>query len=237
MVYKWTKSAQRLLQPPLCLLCDAPGARNLDLCDGCHTDLPWNSRACRLCALPLPAGDASLCAACMRQPPPYDRAFAPLRYAPPVDFLLAGFKFRARLDTGRLLGNLFARALAQADLPAPDLLLPVPLHRWRLLGRGFNQAAELARPAARQLKLDMSLNAARRVRRTRQQSLLGARQRHANLRGAFRITGDVRGLDVAIVDDVITTGDTAAELARSLKRAGATRVQTWALARAARPSG
>lgn len=196
----------------ICPLCDAPGEDGQDLCPGYHTDLPWNTHACPFCVLPLPAGSAGPCADCLRRPPPHDSAFAPLLYAPPVDYLLTGFKFRARLGAGRLLGHLLAQSLArQMDV------LPVPLHRTRLLGRGFYQALELARPAAKRLGLGLDTGS---VRRTRQQNRLSAVERRANLRGAFRVTGDVKGLDIVLVDDVITTGGTANELARVLKRAG-----------------
>jgi ComF family protein len=174
-----------------------------------------------------------MCAPCLSQPPPFDETFAPLIYAPPVDSLLTGLKFRARLDAGRLLAALFAQAYARIETPGPDRLLPMPLHHSRLRHRGFNQALELARPVAAQQQLKLDIRAARRVRRTRQQSQLDARQRHVNLRGAFQTGDRVRGRDVAILDDIITTGDTAAELTRTLKRTGATRVRVWAVARAA----
>jgi ComF family protein len=232
MVYNWLQNAQDWFYPPTCLLCNAPGAAGLDLCAGCHKELPWNTRSCKHCALPLPAGDTDICARCLQRPPPFDNAFAPLIYAAPLDFLLGGFKFRAQLGTGRVLGTLLAQALAATGRGAPDLLLPVPLHRKRLLKRGFNQALELARPAGKHLNVTPGVNIAHRTRNTSQQSQLGADGRRANLRGAFRITGDVQGQDIAIVDDVITTGQTVGELAAALKRAGAARVRVWALCRA-----
>lgn len=238
MDHRWLGHVRDLILPPICCLCGDPATASINLCHGCRDDLPWNTRACRRCALPLPsgAGHGECCAQCLRRPPPFDTAVAAWRYASPVDFLITGLKYRSRLDYARLLGELLGASLrAKPRRSWPDCLIPVPLHRERLRERGFNQALELARPLARHLGLALDQARCRRTRATPHQTDLPARERRSNVGGAFAATSSLAGAHVAIVDDVITTGHTVSELARTLRRAGASRVEIWACARASAP--
>ena len=120
---------------------------------------------------------------------------------------------------------------SQMDLP--DVLIPVPLHKLRLLKRGFNQAYELGAYASRLLKIPMRTNGLERLRNTQAQSGLTRKQRRRNMRGAFYWQGSGKpGQHVALIDDVMTTGTTVNECARVLKKAGAKRVDVWVAARA-----
>jgi len=112
------------------------------------------------------------------------------------------------------------------------MLVPVPLHPGRLRQRGYNQALEIGRALAQTLAIELAPQAARRVRSTLEQTTLTAAQRLRNLRGAFEVSARVQGRHVAILDDVITTGATAGELARMAWAAGAREVEIWAVARA-----
>jgi ComF family protein len=211
-----------------CPLCQAPGD---GLCSACLDALPRNHRPCAVCALPLPAGAApgTLCAQCQANPPAFDQVLAPLLYAPPVDGLIAGFKYHHQLPAGRLLGDLLLRAATDRST-RPELLLPVPIPAGRLRERGFNQAGEIARHLARGLGLKWSPGVLDRIRDAGPQRGMGRAQRLRNLRGAFACRGRVPG-HVALVDDVVTTGATAEELCRVLRGAGAARVDVWAIAR------
>lgn len=236
MVYRWLNYIQLRLYPATCLLCGTPGSDGRDLCAGCARELPHNDPACPRCALPAPRDDTP-CGRCQRHPPPFERCLAPLRYAPPADELIQGLKFAGRLSHARLLAGLLGDGLAArlgSDLP--ERLVPVPLHRARLRERGFNQAVEIARPLARRFGIPMDLRAARRVSPTRGQAGLSAGERRRNLRGAFRVRG-LEGIHVAIVDDVVTTGTTAVELTRALRRAGVARVEVWSVCRTPVPGG
>jgi ComF family protein len=232
--------ALRLLYPPACALCGAPGQDTQDLCTGCRNGLPWNRLACPRCALPLPAGStrSTPCARCQMQPPPYARAWAPFMYADGLRWLHRRLKFDARLANRRLLARLLADALERAfacgDLPRPDVLVVMPLHPRRLMRRGFNQSLELIRPVAQRLQLELDYRNLRRVKATRPQTDLPAGQRRRNVRGAFACERDLAGLHVALFDDVVTTGHTAAEAARVLRRAGASEISVWSLARTER---
>ncbi len=224
---------QRVLYPPTCVLCLGPGIRGLDLCGVCAGALPRIRHACAGCALPLSRPGVALCGTCQRGASAQDRALAVFHYAPPVDHLIQGLKFRARLVYGRLLGELLAEAVLEAALEPPDRLVPVPLHPQRLRERGYNQSLVLARYAGRRLGVPVCAREVRRVRHTPPQTGLPARQRRVNLRGAFALTGALEGQCIAIVDDVMTTGATVSELARALRRAGVRQVQVWCCARAA----
>ncbi len=220
---------QHLLLPPRCLLC---GARADDdgLCAPCRSELPRNAPCCARCGEPL-AQPAALCGRCLRHVPPWQSAWVPFRYAWPLDSLDARFKFGGDLAAGRTLAQQWC-ALPPPS-PLPQALLPVPLHVSRLRARGYNQALELARPLARALHLTLLPSALQRSRATAAQTGLDRPGRRRNVRGAFRVTpGAQLPAHVAVLDDVLTTGATAAECARVLLRAGVQRVDVWALARA-----
>jgi len=228
----------RSLFPGACLLCDLslPPGQDLDLCAHCRAALPWIVDACTRCGLPLPAGDASPCRHCRDQPPPYAITIAPLRYEEPVAHWIRRLKDHMGMVEGRTLGLLLADAAAAAYShgAAPDALIPVPLTTGRLARRGHNQALALALPVARRLRIPVLRTAARRVRRTPPQRGLKLEERLHNLTGAFATRRDLSGWRIGIVDDVLTTGTTVAELTRTLIAAGATEVHVLCAARAVR---
>ena len=228
---------QFALLPPHCLLCGARGETLRDLCRACLADLALNRIACTRCALPL-AAPAALCGECLQNAPAFDAAFAPYLYGHPLDLLLTKLKFGHSLAAGRVLAELWAAALRTAlgdgtIAVLPNAIVPVPLHPTRLRERGYNQALELAKPLAREFGLGLAPGLLRRTRATAAQSDLDAVARRKNLRGAFEVdTNHPAPAHVALLDDVMTTGTTLRECARTLKRAGVARVEIWALARA-----
>jgi ComF family protein len=221
------------LYPPTCVLCGVTGHGGLDLCPGCLADLPYNRHPCARCALPLPAGTGAgaLCGQCQRRPPPFDACYAAFRYEDPLPALVGGAKFRSRLELARLLGQCLARALFEQGAEMPELILPVPLHARRLRERGYNQALEIARAASRDLGVPIDTESCLRVVSTAPQAGLEQKERRRNVRGAFQIVRSLPRSHLAILDDVVTTGSTVAELTRVLRKAGATRVDVWAVAR------
>lgn len=231
-LYSGLKRFEAVLLPPLCALCGADGARGFDLCAGCADDLPGNEAACPRCALPLADGAEAPCGFCRTRPPSFDRAFVPYLYRPPLDHLIRGLKYRRRLDHARVLGELLADALENRAGAWPDCIVPVPLHPARLRERGFNQALELVRAAARRFELPLAVEGLRRTRPTDPQTGLDARRRQINLRGAFVATRSFEGQRVALADDVITTASTVEECAKTLRAAGAAEIEIWAVARA-----
>jgi ComF family protein len=227
----WPSIIQDWLFPPTCLLCGDPGAEGRDLCGACAEELPRNRPACPVCALPLPFADDLPCGRCLADPPAYARAVVPFHYAPPIDYLIRSLKFNARFPCARLLGQLLAEALA-AETDRPHCIVPMPLHVGRYRARGYNQALEIAREVSRILAIPLDPQACARVLPTRPQTRLSGKERLRNVRKAFRASGAMNARHVAILDDVMTTGATVGELAQALRKAGAARVDVWAVARA-----
>jgi ComF family protein len=232
LVYQWADRLLATVFPPRCLLCLEPGQRpGLDLCPECEADLPWLVNGCPTCAAPCAGPTLSPCASCAAGPRPFDRAVAALHYDFPADALVRQLKYRGGLPAGRVLGTLLSRRLRRDGSARVDALVPVPLHRQREARRGFNQALELARVVGRALRLPVADDCCVRFRDTAEQARLEASRRAANVHGAFRVRR-APPRRIAIVDDVLTTGSTVAELARVLRDAGAERVEVWVAARA-----
>ena len=153
--------------------------------------------------------------------------------------MLQAYKFRANLALTSMLVDALAaeigRHLAESGGALPDLIMPMPLAARRLAERGFNQSALLGRALAERFNLRFAVGALVRVRDTRPQAGLKRAERQQNVKNAFACNPghqDLSGLRIALVDDVMTTGATMSEAARALKKAGASAVDAWAVARA-----
>ena len=176
---------------------------------------------------------AAVCANCLRRAPAFDAAWAAVPFQALSRELVHQLKYQGRLAAATVLADLLAERLRKRTGPWPHVMLPVPLHRRRLQRRGFNQAAELARVLAEQVPVAVDTTACRRVRNTLPQTgLSGVAERRRNLARAFEVRRDLQAMDMAIVDDVVTTGATVNEWAKALKRAGARRVEVWSVCRA-----
>lgn len=218
------------LLPPRCVICGARGVRECDLCAQCLAMLPPARQACPRCA--RARGDGALCPACRRSAPdfPLARVQAAFAYAFPLDVLLPRLKFHADFAAGRALAGCMAAHFAAA--PAPQALLPVPLHPARLRQRGYDQALELARPLARALGLPLRSDLLQRRRATAAQTRLDADARRQNLQGAFAVSAHAPlPQHVVLLDDVMTTGATLHAAAAALRAAGVIRVEAWVCAR------
>jgi ComF family protein len=172
-------------------------------------------------------GAALHCAACLDSPPHFDATLALADYRAPLDTLALDLKFRARFGTGEAFARHLHARFDDSGLPAPDVIAPVPLSDKRLIARGYNQAWAIARPLARRLAVRADALLVRRTIETAPQSKLDLDTRRRNVERAFAVTGDMRGLHIGIVDDVMTSGATLDALARALKRAGARRVTNF----------
>lgn len=204
----------------------------MDCCLGCEAELPRLGGQCGRCGLELNR-NVALCGRCSMALPAFTATWPAFAYRGVIEALIGRYKFHGDLAAGRLLADLTARRLADSGAPRPDLLVPVPLHPYRLLRRGYNQAALLCRDLSNHLDDIPWHEALRRVRATATQSALPAERRGRNVRGAFRIK-QLPGPPkfVALVDDVMTTGSTLDECARVLRAAGVERVDVWIVARA-----
>ena len=201
--------------------------------------LPLQPRPARLSpALPAvrPAGGGipvTPCGRCpCKKPPPWHRLVAVNDYRPPLSGLVQQLKFHHRPELGPALARLLLQRLLQRDdLPPVDALVGVPLWHRRRWRRGYNQCDELCRPLARWRGCVWHREGLTRQRAGAVQHSLNARQRRQNLKNAFQLEFAVQGLHIALVDDVVTTGSTVAEISRLLLRNGAATVQVWCLCR------
>ncbi|NLU00421.1 ComF family protein [Pseudomonas lundensis] len=234
-VYIWLFNVQN------CLLCDEPSATRQPVCGPCKHELPWLQTPCQRCALPLSMPGLT-CGSCLKHPPAFEGVHAPWLYDFPVDSLILRFKHNSRWPFGRLLAALLSQSLLdryQQAQPRPDVLLPVPLSAARQRQRGYNQCVMLGQWLSDHLDIPCQAHWLLRTQDTPAQQALDAKARKRNLLNAFALGPDaqVRGLHVALVDDVLTTGATAQSLALLLLKAGAKRVDVYCLARTPKPDG
>jgi ComF family protein len=229
-------SIARGLLPSNCALC-AQGC-DAAVCQACRDHYVGLPRArCRCCANPVGARDTGrLCAACLKHLPAFDATVAGADYAAPLDQLVLQLKFGGQLALARWCASVVRDAvLAQPALLLPNVLCPVPLGRSRLVGRGFNQALEIARPLSKALGIPLRARLAIRARETDAQSSVAPATRRRNIRNAFIVAPDmlamVKDQHIGVVDDVMTSGATLDELAQLFKRHGAARVSNLVFAR------
>jgi ComF family protein len=220
------RAAGKLLEQD-CLLCGTASGENL-LCPACSADLPRLSALhCPQCALPTPHGER--CGRCLTKPPHFDATIASFSYEFPLDKLVQSFKYAHRLALGTWFGQHLAASAADCTA---DLIIPLPLHTLRLRERGFNQALELARPISTAHGWPIDAQVCSRIRHTPAQANLPWRDRVKNIRGAFHCKGNLTGKHIVVIDDVMTTGASLDECARTLKLHGAARVTLLVVARA-----
>lgn len=225
-----------VLVPPLCLACRARIGDADALCAACWRRVSFiTPPLCDRLGIPLPyeTGAVTVSAAALADPPVYDRARAVAHFGDVVRQLVHALKYGDRHDGVALFGR-WLHGAATPLLDGVNLIVPVPLNRWRLWHRRFNQSALLAQALGRSAHLPVDPMALARVRATASQVGMTADQRKRNVQAAFRVPdrkkNQIAGRNILLVDDVITTGATANACARALKRAGAARVDVVALA-------
>jgi ComF family protein len=250
------RAAVDLALPPRCPACGvivtAESLSDVSLCPSCWQTLRFlGDPACARCSLPFETaqGEGALCGGCMADPPPYDGVHAAVAYAPVPRTLVLRFKYGRRVALAQLMARMMATRINAGRATHDDacghdnrpLLVPVPLHRWRLWGRGFNQAAEITRWLAPLVNADYAVDALRRRRATPPLRGQGRAQRARTVRGAFdvppRQRASVVGRRIILVDDVYTTGATVRSCARVLLRAGAASVEVATFARVIADAG
>lgn len=225
--------AARRALPQRCELCAAPSGGDL-VCATCTRELPHIEPSCPTCARPVPGGD--VCGTCLTHPPAFEATIAAFAYAFPVDRLIHAFKYQGRLALAEWSAGAIVAERARRGGSAPDRLIAVPLSIERQRERGYNQSAEIARLVAARTGIPLLRAAVRRVRAAPPQAVLPWTARERNVRGAFACDVDLAGLQVAVIDDVMTTGATLSELAKTLRNAGASGVENWVVARTLPPA-
>lgn len=220
--------------PSRCPTCDGAtdSVGHAPFCMACWGGLrPFAGPRCLICGVPFTSAEAHTCAACLADPPPYTRAMGYGLYEGVLAAAVHHFKFNGVRRLHRPLGGL----LLSLDIPGADVVVPVPLSLGGLRARGFNQSLLLARYVSEKTGMSLVIDGLVKVKETPPQVGLSARERTANLRGAFRSERDFSGRKVVLVDDVMTTGATVAACARQLRKSGAEDVTVITVARAGNP--
>lgn len=208
-----------------CLLC-------LDFCKEsfcgpCHGDLPWLKTFCPRCG--RFEATSKLCALCQQAPCPWDWGFAPLPYESPISPLILKLKLYQQVACARTLTDLFLDAFPGG--PLPGLILPAPLHPRRLLSRGFNQSTELARLLSQGLKIPYSPYYLKRLKHGPHQRGSNKIARLSNVKDAFELARPLKVHHIALVDDVLTTGQTLGAMCEAIRKVHPSiRIDVWAMA-------
>lgn len=223
--------------PPRCPLCGAGVGAHAGLCGACWSELSIPGEpSCRACNRPFGEGvvAGSICAPCLADPPRHDGIAAATLYNEASRKLVLAFKHGSRLGLAQLMARLMAARLGQS-LGEEWIVVPVPLHRWRLWRRGYNQAAVLAQELARLTGKTLAVDVLERRRATVSLGGLGRSARRRELAGAIGISRSgkaiVHGRRVVLVDDVLTSGATSDACIAVLRRAGAEKVVVACFAR------
>ena len=223
--------------PPRCGGCGVIVGEVHSFCTDCWKQIEFlGSGGCSVCGLPLSATDSEQCAACLAKPPRIARTRAAVAYGDLSRRLVLRLKYGRKVA----LADSMAQYMAPLLDPGVDgrALMPVPLHRWRLWNRGFNQSLLIAAALSRRTGIPLERGGLRRVRRTPPLKGMSFLQRRRTVAGAFKVQSKalVEGRTIILVDDVLTTGSTAEACARALTRAGAARVELVSWARVVRPT-
>ena len=229
MRHKMASISQRLRLPAICSLCNQHHRGHSAICAECHAHIKPIGPACYHCALPLPLGDFLVCGHCCKKKPYVDHAIAAYRFEEPLRTLLHEFKYHEGLYLCSFLATLILNTLPPAAKET-QCLIPVPMHIKRLRQRGFNQAAELTKQLGQTLQRPYHLSLCKKIINTVPQASLNAQQRSKNLRDAFYVN-PLPYQHVTLVDDLLTTGSTVNELAKTLKEQGVRRVDVWCCAK------
>lgn len=230
--------------PRRCVLCNAlldrelidAGGETCGSCTGSLKALPEHH--CTRCAYPFETEGigSHLCQECLTSDPPFDRAGSVWCYEEPVQSAILNFKFHGRTYLRSFFSKAMTRRLRERwEGGRWDLIIPVPLHGSKLRKRGYNQALLIALDVARASRVPVSRSVLRKIRRTSAQSVLSRDERRTNVVSAFEVAEAraIHGKRVLLIDDVMTTGSTLRECAKTLKESGAERVDCLTLARAA----
>lgn len=216
--------------PAICSICNQVNHGRLAVCPFCISLMPNLGSKCQQCAYPMADPQALICGHCLKNPPQYTRAYIPYKYDEPLRSIIHQFKYHKKLFFSSLLAHLMYQAYP--DITGnPQCLIPMPLHPRRLKQRGFNQTILLAKLLSKKIQLPYDIDSCQKIINTTPQAHLTGNQRTNNMHKAF-YTKPMPYSHVLIIDDLLTTGNTANALAISLKKSGVERVDIWCCARA-----
>ena len=208
------------------------------LCEACFRCLPHHTHACYQCGNPLmtPIMYDNICGQCLSQPPAFSRTVAPFKYEGHIQSWILSLKFNRCIRQAKLLANLFSRQLENhyKHTTQPSLIIPIPLHQQRQQHRGYNQAQCIAYHVSKITGIPINDSLLIRHKPTQAQAKTNLKQRKNNVSKAFVCDNTPLPQHIALLDDVMTSGNTLNEACKTLKKAGAQHIDNWVIARSYR---
>ena len=229
-LYNTASQALNWLLPKRCLQCSAAlRSEECLVCETCYPKLPFQHHYCSRCGQNF-AANTDYCGNCISALPSFDSCFCPFRYESGIKELICDLKYRERPELAKTAATLLKKELIENDFEQPDALIAVPMHISRLRERGYNHSALIAQHLSNMLNIRMLNGVLSKSKQTAPQAQQSLKQRKKNLKGSFELSKITLPKSVAIVDDVVTTGSTAEEIAKILKKNGVDYVQVWGVA-------
>lgn len=228
-LYRPLSQAINWLAPHKCFGCKTIIKEASAFCEVCYQELPFQSRTCAHCGQ-IFAADTDYCGRCINAPPFYDECFCPFEYQTPIKDLICALKYNDKAEYAKMIGRLLASEVKQHQISIPEAIIPVPIHISRLRSRGFNQAKLIADEVGRELNIKVFNNVITKTKATLPQAQQSLINRKKALHNCFAIQKKLSAQNVAIIDDVVTTGSTVNEIAKILKKNGVDYIQVWGLA-------
>lgn len=222
--------AQSLRLSRICIICNEYHLEQVALCKHCIKQLKLLPYSCQQCAHPLSDSQFPLCGTCIKKPPFYDQAYISHAFDEPIRSLIHQFKYQNGLYLTSFLSHLMLMSWNKMD-QKPQCLIPIPMHPRKLRERGYNQSILLVKSLAKKTNIPYDTHSCKKIINTAAQASLSGTNRRQNLKKAFKCS-TLAFKHVALVDDLLTTGATANELAYILKKKGTERVDIWCCARA-----
>ena len=209
------------LFPPGCLICASEEEVEEGLCNNCKIQMnKVPEPVCDICSRSL--GTPGVCLSCLNDTPWFDKIITTFKFDGKTKEAIHAFKYRGRTGLKKYFGKTIYESIIKADI-RPDVITFIPMHWTRLFIRGYNQAALIAEELAKITGIRTDFHALTKIRSTKSQAGLDREARRKNIKDSISARG-VKGLNVLVIDDVITTGETAGAAAKALKKAGADKV-------------
>lgn len=224
--------------PKHCLFCLQKTSDNKDICEACFDAIAINQSCCRRCASPIEQLEIQqklLCGHCLSHRHNFDQVISPFLYSKEIRYLITSLKYQKKIHFAKILAELFIQQTKNnSSFTLPQVIIPMPMHVKRLRDRGFNQALELSRYFSSYFALDLDYTSITRSRYTDLQAGLVASERQKNVANAFSLKKPLNYQHIAIIDDVMTTGSSADEVARLIrnKQNKGIKIDIWTIARA-----
>ena len=228
--YNFARQAINWLLPRLCINYKCELTKNESIvCASCYESLPFQSHNCQQCGQSY-SSNTDHCGRCLSKPPSFDQCFCPFEYKSSIKELICQIKYRERPELAKSAAILLANELRQQEMNLPNALIAVPMHPKRLNERGFNHSQLIAKHLSKELGIPLLSNTLIKSKHTQTQASQSLKQRQKNVLGSFKVKKNLMPEHLAIIDDVLTTGATAEEIAKILKKNGVDYIQVWGIA-------